>query len=156
MNDSDDVMKKYIDSLDRLANRYFILARATVDFGTGEKLTASEIHSIEAVGNNKGITVSKLSVILGITKGAVSQMIGKLERKGYVSKARPTDSWKELELSLTVKGEKAFRGHVAFHRKMESAMLEEIEKYSSQEIESHLELMKKIEGQIDRYIARFG
>jgi hypothetical protein len=39
---------------------------------------------------------------------------------------------------------------------MESAMLEEIEKYSSQEIESHLELMKKIEGQIDRYIARFG
>jgi DNA-binding MarR family transcriptional regulator len=151
---SSSIIEKYIVALTRLTNKYAALAKAAVDFGTGETLTAVEIHSIEAVGRNKGITVSRLSDMFGVTKGAVSQIMRKLELKGYVSKTRQQDSWKEIDLSLTEKGRKAFRGHEAFHRKMDSGLIEEIEKYSDKEIEAHLQLLKKIEEQVDRYIAR--
>lgn len=56
------------------------LEKVPVDFGTQELLHPSEIHTIEAVGNQFH-TVTAISNYFGITKGAVSQVITKLHKK---------------------------------------------------------------------------
>jgi DNA-binding MarR family transcriptional regulator len=87
----------------RLANRFSELEKTPVSFGTGEVLYPSEIHMIEAIGKNRGRTVTELCGRFGITKGAVSQTIGKLAAKGYIKKVRNADFGKEVLLSLTKK-----------------------------------------------------
>src|SRR5271157_3776865 len=47
-------------------------------FGTENDLSGSEIHLIEVVGQNEGLSVTDLAKRLGITKGAISQTLKKL------------------------------------------------------------------------------
>ncbi len=47
-------------------------------FGTDELLTSSEIHLVEIIGENgESQSVTDLSGLLGVTKGAVSQTLKK-------------------------------------------------------------------------------
>jgi DNA-binding MarR family transcriptional regulator len=68
--------------------------------------------------------VTGLASILGITKGAVSQTIGKLEKKKMIDRVKING--KEISLSLTAAGEKAYRAHEGFHanhfRELQRAM----------------------------------
>ncbi|EFK05222.1 transcriptional regulator, MarR family [delta proteobacterium NaphS2] len=70
----------------RIVAKYRILEKRPQDYGIGEVLHPSEIHTIEMIGKNPGINVTGLAGRLGVTKGAVSQLIKKLENKGLVSK----------------------------------------------------------------------
>lgn len=56
-------------------------------YGTDALLSRAEIHTIAAVGDKPGINITALADILGITKGAASQMIYKLVEKGTVEKS---------------------------------------------------------------------
>ena len=55
-------------------------------FGTDEPLSSREIHIIEASGDNGEIfSVTDLARLLGITKGAVSQNLKKMEKRGLTT-----------------------------------------------------------------------
>jgi len=154
MKNKSAIITRFVVTLTRLTNAYAVLAKIPIDFGTGEKLTAAEIHCIEAIGKNDGTPVTELANLFGVTPGAVSQMIGKLESKGYIVKSRNPDHWKKVGLSLTERGRIALNGHEAFHCDMDSDILHEIEMFREKDIEVHLEVMNKVEEQIKRYIAR--
>ena len=68
-------------------------------FGTDELLTATEIHLVEIIGENgESLSVTDLAGLLGVTKGAVSQTLKKLENKGLTTKhptrkTTPGPSW---------------------------------------------------------------
>lgn len=89
-------------------------------YGTGEQLTESEIHMIKAVRDNEGLHITGLAKGLNITKGAVSQVVMKLEKKGMVVKERDAGNMSRLLLRLTQKGEAAYKTHELFHRKFEA------------------------------------
>lgn len=55
-------------------------------FGTDELLTHAEIHLIEITGDQEGQSVTDIGKKLGITKGAVSQNLKRLDSKGYTAK----------------------------------------------------------------------
>jgi DNA-binding MarR family transcriptional regulator len=57
-------------------------------FGTNKNLSHSEIHLVEIIGDNEDLGVTDIGKLLDITKGAVSQGLKKLEKKGYPSKKR--------------------------------------------------------------------
>ncbi len=46
---------------------------------------------IEVIGSYEGITTTKLAAALGITKGAVSQTVSKLEKKAMINKQPSTE-----------------------------------------------------------------
>lgn len=109
-------------SIGRFIMYFNRLERNPHDFGGAGRLTPSEIHVINAVGCGDGILMSKLAAHLGVTKGAVTQIIIRMESKGFVRRvAHPTD-FRSTLVRLTEKGEVAYQAHTevvqSFYRKV--------------------------------------
>ena len=87
----------------------------SLSFGTGVLMHTKEIHTIQAIGRHPGINVTRLAEQAGVTKGAVSQTINKLVRKGLVRKTHAPGNEKEVILELTDLGWVGFQNHEKFH-----------------------------------------
>ena len=68
----------------RILNKMDVDEKVPKDFGSGDLLHCSEIHTIMAIGKNPGINVTNLSRLLGISRSAISQMMNRLKKKGLV------------------------------------------------------------------------
>ena len=106
-----------LDLLDRIVTKIEGQHSDARDFGTGENLYRSEIHTVQAIGENKGINVTRLAEKMGVTKGATSQILNKLVKKGLVIKQNKEKNNKELNLYLTDKGWIGFNNHEILHKK---------------------------------------
>ncbi len=71
----------------RLLGRWTAFGVLPRTYGAGCRIYPSEISVIEQIGREPGINVTRLAACLGVTKGAVSQAVGKLVRKGLLRKA---------------------------------------------------------------------
>jgi DNA-binding MarR family transcriptional regulator len=136
----------------RLMNKFNKLEKQPIDFGTGNLLSPTEIHTIDEIGKKKETTVTELCDIFGVTKGAVSQMVGKLAQKGYVSKVRNENFGKEILLSLTPKGYKAFKAHNNMHIAIDEDFTRELKDINLDQIAQFRENLNKIENHVDKYI----
>ena len=145
--------RQCLAELTRLSNKLRVLDKEAMDFGTGEPLHAFEIHTIDAIGNEDGRTVTELAEWFYVTKGAVSQVVGKLARSGYVTKERNPENGKEVWLSLTRKGEIALAGHERFHRAMDAEILRELRDVPLATFETFHELLGRVGVHLDRYLA---
>ena len=102
--------------MERVIHKYTQWEDKRRTYGTNMLLSRAEIHTIAAVGNNPNINVTSLADVLGITKGAASQMIYKLVDKGFVEKKLSPDSDTEVVLTLTADGMINYKGHEEYHR----------------------------------------
>jgi DNA-binding MarR family transcriptional regulator len=75
----------------------------------GVRLYPSEIHVLLLVEAGKGTKATGMAEELGITKGAISQTVTRLERKGLLTKERNPQAKNELTLSFTPLGRRAAR-----------------------------------------------
>ena len=100
------------EELVALANRLEKMPRR---FGTDETVSSAEMHLIELIGENEGLSVTELAGLKGVTKGAVSQIITKLVKKGLVRKTYAPGNAKEVVPELTELGQVGFRNHEKFH-----------------------------------------
>ena len=138
----------------KIKNKLNKLEKKSIDFGTGEKLYASELHTIEAIGNKYGNTVTELCNLFGITKGAVSQIISKLEKKQLISKERNRDYAKEINISLTEKGWVIFKSHKELHNKMDVAFLSFMKTIPEDQLNTFLSILKNMEKYIDEFMRK--
>ncbi len=114
-----------MDLLDQVVTKVASQHSMPHDFGTGVPLYRVEIHTVQAVGENPGINVTALSEHMGVSKGAASQTISKLVKKGLVIKKSAPDNERETLLELTDLGLTAHHAHEGFHE----AMFEEVKRY---------------------------
>ena len=146
MNDKDK--KTITDSFVKILNIHNELERKPKDYGTGELIHVREIHLIQTIGQNKNIYLTKLAQLTGVTKGAISQNLSKLERKGYVEKIRdPKNNSKNL-IRLTNKGKIAYFGHEHYHEKVDRNLMNYLEKVENNNAPFLIELFSKLEGWI--------
>ena len=110
---------KIIGSFKRSMKLAQELEKKPRDFGIGEKLHSSEIHLVEAIGESENLSVTDLAEYFGITKGAVSQTLKKLELKDLVLKKKDPKNSSRYILGLTTKGKTAFYAHMHWHEKMD-------------------------------------
>ncbi len=73
----------------------------------GQTIYPTEIHLILAIETGRQGNATQIAERMGVTKGAVSQTLTRLERKGMLVKERDPASKNELKLSLTAAGRKA-------------------------------------------------
>ncbi len=99
-----ETFKNIGETFNRIINKFSSIEKKPRDFGIGDLLYPSEIHNIEIIGRNPGINVTNLAKKLGVTKGAVSQIVNKLERKKLVAKFRDSNNEKEVMLKLQKRG----------------------------------------------------
>jgi len=111
----------------RVVTKISELDKRTRYYGTDQPLYEAEIHMIKSIKENEGIHVTGLADMLGVTKGAVSQIIMKLEHKDMIIKDTDPRNLSRLVLRLTSKGETAYLHHEKLHQKYDelfNAMLE--------------------------------
>jgi len=136
----------------RITKKFNELQKLSTNMGNGEKLYPSELHVIDAIGNNYGNNVTELSKKFKITKGAVSQVVNKLFKKEYLKKERKKGYAKEVVLSLTEKGWNAFKIQEDMYKKMEEEFFKYLGTLESEKIDSFNEIMGKIEEAIDTFL----
>ena len=115
MTDVSVVFEQIMDKFDRAVMITESMHSPSLSFGTGVLMYRREIHTIQAIGRNPGINVTALAEYMGVTKGAVSQIIKKLNKKGLVRKTHATGNAKEAILELTDLGWIGFHNHEKFH-----------------------------------------
>jgi DNA-binding MarR family transcriptional regulator len=148
--DKFEVYREANDRFNRIVSKLALVEQHPREYGTGELLNRSRIHFIAAIGQEPLITVTKASKLMGITKGAGSQLASRLADEGYISKMRTVGNDKEVRLILTKKGETALATHDEFHRSL-------FEKFADgttiDQAKNFNTILKKFEAYADYYLA---
>jgi DNA-binding MarR family transcriptional regulator len=117
------------------------------DFGTGDLLYSSEIHTLVAIGNKGSLNLTELSRDLEITKGGTSKFVKKLLEKELIIKEKLYDNRKETFFRLTDRGAIAYEGHEVFSREMFGDIIDNLSELSEGEIDTlggFLELLNNV------------
>jgi DNA-binding MarR family transcriptional regulator len=117
-----------------IINKYKEYEKIPQYYGTNELLYLSEITTIETIGAYPEINVTDLAQKLGITKGAISQKLKKLEKKELVVRSKDPLNHKEVRIKLTLKGEIAFHQHQLFHLQFASEFFNELEQWTPEQM----------------------
>lgn len=105
------------------------------DYG-GVLLSHTEVQFLETVARYPGENASALSGRLGITKGAVTQMVAKLGQKALLEGVRREDNKKEKFLRLTQRGAMALEGHQRYHQQANQRLCRFIAELDGRETEA--------------------
>ncbi len=81
-------------------------------------ITMNDMHVIEAIGCGEPSPSSVVAKKLSVTMGTLTKSIDRLTRTGYVLRERSDEDKRLVLLSLTERGEKAYRHHQHFHEEM--------------------------------------
>lgn len=128
--------------LERIIHKYSQMEKQKRDYGIGEDFTQAEIHTIAYIGENPGSRQDNLAKAKGITKGAASQMITKLEKRGLVKRGQSKNSNAEVALYLTKKGTEAFKGHIHFHNQVDNSFHQFFTTISEDEYDIFVRILK--------------
>ena len=88
-----------------------MVERRAFDFGIGIELYPSEIHTLSTVDQLGGCGVTELARESGVTKGATSQLVSKLVKKGLMVKEPDPENGSKVILRLTELGKRASDNH---------------------------------------------
>lgn len=127
-----------------LVNQFYMLERQCRNFGTDVEIHLAEIQMIMTIHNAQGIHVNGLAEKLGITKGSVSEMLRKLERKGLVRKEKDPLKMTRLNIYLTDKGLLAHQNHICLHQKLDNLVLEAAAEHGPELLKSFTSLLNDI------------
>ncbi len=110
-------LQNLIDLFLKILHLYSVISRKPVDYGTGDLLYFTEIHTISVVGKNREVNMTRLAEMMGVTKGAISQTVKKLVNKNLILKTNITNR-KEVNLKLSDKGQMAYKGQKSFQKEI--------------------------------------
>ena len=154
MNSKEDLVRKMSRTLFRILNKHTRLEALPFRIEEGVEVTHRELHVIQAVGENKRMNITDLGAFFGVTKSAVSQMTTKLVRKGFVEKESSVLNNKEMQLTLTQLGWRAFDLHEQFHGDHIADLLERLGSFSLSQVETTTVLLDVLERVVDERLAR--
>ena len=133
----------------KLANKYQSLEKIPVDYGVGKDLYHSERHLIEQIGDYPDKNITEFAQFFGVTKGAISQTVKKLENKGIVTRYKGEKNEKEVFLKLTKTGKSVYKKHKEASQESIMPLYEELKKYSDDKVYFLVEMFKWIDRFLD-------
>ena len=114
------------------------------DYGTGYLMTEVEAHTIGFIDDQCGITATELAEQTHRTKGAISQLIAKLEAKGLVRREAEETNKRTYRIYLTDEGKRACEIHRAYDRTQMLVMINDIlQKCTLEEIDSFFKVLNR-------------
>lgn len=112
------------NALSRFVLMYYGYMSNARDYGTGDLVSAIEIHVLSRIHECPGVTVTALAHYWNRTKGAISQTVTKLEKKGFVERRKKEGDAKMVYLYCTEAGESLSRAHDDYDAKHTAMFLE--------------------------------
>lgn len=113
-----------------------------IDYGTGEQYNAVEVHTLSYIADYPGISASEIARDWNRTKGAVSQIIKKLEKRGLIYREKKVGNDKTVCLYVTEAGAELDRFHREYDSRNYRGFLDLMKQHFSDErIEDAFEVM---------------
>lgn len=119
-------------------------------YGTDAELYEAEIHLIKAIKESDGDHLTALAEKLIITKGAVSQVLARLQKKGMATKEYDPEKRSRLIIRLTEKGETAYAAHEKYHHEFDRAVMELLDGYSQEKQNAVLAFLRDVGGLLEK------
>lgn len=135
----DELNTLFVDTFDAILR---VEEKSLKHVGGGE-LSIAEFHTLECIGNGEDNrrTVGEIAEALEVTVPTVTVCVGKLVKKGYVTKTRSETDARVAIIELTREGRKMNRLHRYFHEQMILSVREE---FSEEEIEYLIRCIRKL------------
>jgi DNA-binding MarR family transcriptional regulator len=142
--------QELIDALIRVLLKGTSVECIPVDIGHGVLLSTSELHFLSIVSRFSRENQTQLATRLGVTKGAVSQMSQKLEKKGYVKRYQDEGNKKNICLRLTEWGNDATLWHDGLMDRISDDLKNEIVKMETSELHTLLKGLSMMEDLLEQ------
>jgi len=97
------------------------------------KLFPSEIHLLLFIYHIQDTNITKIADHLGLTKGAISQTLSRLNRKGIIIKETEPSKKNQLHVQFTNKGKMLMEHVIEFRNSLETEFLNYLETKSDKE-----------------------
>ena len=136
----------------RAMTKFSLVNRKAFDFGVGMKLYPAEIHMVTTVDMFGQVGVTELAEEFGTTKGAASQLVGKLVGKGLLIKDTDPDNRSRVIIRTTELGQKASKNHLDFHKEHDKEFLAYLGTLDDDSYETVSRLGKEMNCWMDRYL----
>ncbi len=104
-------------------------------YAEADDLYMREVHFVVAVGPGRSPSMSEMAQQLNVTQGAVTQMVTRLEKKGYLSRAKDARDKRVTTVTLTPKGEELCARHILYDRRQYTAAGETLSEFSDADLE---------------------
>lgn len=136
----------------RIINKLNESEKLPRNFGIDQLISPSDIHLLQAIGDNPESNGRNISEILGITPGAASQQLTKLSKRGLITKVRGQKNEKEISLKLTPLGKTAYDNHAIIHEKVYQKIINRIGLLSPDELRMLERVLIAVESVYDERI----
>ena len=141
--------KEILEIFIKLINKYNAMGKHPMTFGTEHAFYHSERHMLDIVGDETGLNITEFAKAAGVTKGAISQVVTKLEKKGALQRYRSDENNKEIRLRLTKLGETIYAHHQKVNEESINHLLKELNKHPEDKIDFLIYMFKWFEKYLD-------
>lgn len=104
-------------------------------YASDDSLYMREVHFVVALGSKEHPTMGEMAESLNVTPGAVTQMVTRLEKKGYVLRSKSSRDKRQTTIALTEKGRQLWRSHLDYDRQEHMSVSERLAGFSDDELE---------------------
>ena len=153
MNNNIESIHAITGRLMRIINKHSRIEEMPIKTGRNTGLTAKEVHCLNAIGQQEGVNIKGIGDVLGVTKSAASQMVGRLEKKGFAKKEKGPDNDKEILASLTESGWEAFDAHKEFHERHLKTLVEKLKEFPDTQLAVATAILSVVETVMDDRMA---
>lgn len=133
----------------RIVNKYNSLEKIPVQHRGKESLYHSERHMLDTIGDSPGMNITELAAATGVTKGAISQVVKKLENKGLIRRYRQKGNDKEVFIELTKSGGDFYRDHKRTNEETIRPLYQELAKHSDDKVKFLIEIFHWMDNFLD-------
>ena len=138
----------------RILNKFNQLESSTIQVGPARTITHRELHALQFIGESEKVNITELGNHFGVTKSAASQLVAKLVQMGLVDKVRSNHSGKELQLSLTELGWRAYELHDEYHSRNMREVIKRLEDFSVSQIVTTSKILDIVERVTDERLRK--
>ena len=122
MTQNKELLDKILESLSKIA---FIEKKRILIFDN-LKLYPSEIHLLLFIYFEQDTNITEIANRIGLTKGAVSQTLSRLQKKGILTKKTDPYNKNELKIMFTTQGNKLIKKIIEMKKEFEQEYLDYI------------------------------
>jgi len=145
MNNYENIIKLYFKSMKSFEK----IESTPRNFGTGDFLYSSEIHTLVAIGKHQGCNLTELAMDLNITKGGAGKFIKKLLNKDLIHKTQLPNNKKEVIFYMTDKGRIAYDTHELFEQDRFGKIFETLDSMEEKKVKDLEDFLKKLNEILD-------
>jgi DNA-binding MarR family transcriptional regulator len=148
--DKSKAAEHIMDLFIKAVHRYNAMEKVPRKVGLTGKLYHSERHLLDKIKDIPGLNISEFAEAVGMTKGAVSQFVKKLEKKGLVERYKKETNEKEIFLKLTEDGLRIYSEHRKRNEETIKPLLDEIQQHSDEQIQFFIDMLAWVNSYLEK------